>query len=76
MKQLTEKDCRYVSNALGHDTWCCYQRFEVEESDVGVVRPHYGGHNYKTLTFTKRDVGKTIEVMTDRSAWTCWGFVA
>lgn len=75
MKQLTEKVCKLETLLVGGQDMICRQRFEVEESDIGVVRPHYGGHNYKALKFTRSDVGKSIEVMTDGRGWTCWGFI-
>lgn len=74
MKQLTEPWWTTSPNAVGRDITSKRQRFEVEQSDVGRTKPHFGGYNYRDLTFSQRDVGKTIEVM-HYEGCTSWGFV-
>lgn len=75
MKALTEKTCRREDNAMGATVIVCRQRFEIEDIDLGVKKPHLGGFNYKSLVITKSDIGKTIEEMSDHSGWRCWGFI-
>lgn len=64
-----------AANALGKYTTCIHTHYEIELEDVGKVRDHYLGYKHKSLQLTRRDVGRTINVMTDGSGWTCWDFI-
>lgn len=80
MKQLTENIYHEGSNAWGGDGGTYRQRFEIELSDVGVVKDHLGGANHSRHKFTEKDVGRTIIVYSDRASfptnggWNCWMF--
>lgn len=74
MKQLTEAKKVTLSNACGRDYTTMRQQFEVEPTDVGIKRDHYQGHNHKSYTFTRADVGRTIETMS-AIGYACWHFI-
>jgi len=76
MRKLTEKQLTRRNNAWGGCDDIYVQRFEVTTEDINTRKPHWGGKNHKTCQFTHRDVGKTIEVMSDDKGWTCWSFVS
>ena len=75
MRQLTEKTPQRRGNARGGCDDIYVQEFEITADDIGHTKQHYLGHNHKSYTFTHRDVGKVIEVMSDDKGWTCWSGV-
>lgn len=75
MKTLTKKESKNVKNAWGGYADVYYQNFEIEQSDVGQVKPNYLGYRHKDYKITGNDVGKTVCVMSDGTGWNCWSFV-
>ncbi len=73
MRPASEKRRELRSSASGPGGYVYVQRFEVEQSDVDTVRPHYLGYCYKAHRFKSDDVGRAIEVLTD-GGWTVWNF--
>lgn len=64
------------SNAWGRDCRTIRTIYQIEQSDVGTKRENKGGHRQPAYTFTRNDIGRRIEVITDRSPdYTCWGFI-
>lgn len=74
MKKITEKVAHQASNAWGRDQRFESQEFVVEKSDVGHLRPHFGGFNHATHQMRQSDVGRIVIVYTDGSGWTNWIF--
>lgn len=75
MIQRSDREVNTCDDAWGARTWRYEQLFEIEEKDVGTDRPNYLGHKHRTQTFTRSDVGRQIQVLTDNSDWTCWSFM-
>lgn len=76
MKQIGEPRKVTAPNALGKNSTCWHTTYEIEASDVNVVRENYLGFRHRSLKLTHEDVGRTIIVMTDGTGWTCWSFHA
>jgi hypothetical protein len=75
MRPYSARTCKEEKNSRGTCV-VCRQRFIIEHSDVDTLRHNYMGPGQKPLKFSRADVGRTIEVLTDnRSDWTCWFFV-
>ncbi|KVH05324.1 hypothetical protein WS84_27705 [Burkholderia anthina] len=74
MKKLNEPMRIVASNAWGRDTAALHQEFEVEVCDIGILLPHYLGHNHRGYVFGLADVGRVIVNMTDGTGWSCWAF--
>lgn len=74
MKELGQRKYVVANNAWGRETRVWHQPFEVTQEDVGRTREHYLGYLHTTYTFTEKDVGRVIVVMTDDKGWTCWSF--
>ena len=71
MKTLTAKKLLIADNAWGQTSKTDRQIFEIEDGDVGTVRPHYNGMHHANYTFRRADVGKRIEVITS-PGYTSW----
>lgn len=68
MKQLNEGRRHEVDNIEASRT-----AFLVEESDVGTSVPQF--HGVREYTFMADDVGRLVEVVTDKSpGFMSWGF--
>lgn len=75
MKSVKEKELRFTANAWGLCEHVYYETFEVEAEDVGKTRSHYLGYCHKDYTFTTKDVGRNISVITYPSTiHTSWSF--
>ena len=74
MKQIGEPKRFTTNDAWGHLVRTTHTVFEIEESDVGTTRDHFGGYHYGRLKLDRSLVGKTITVYTDDTGWTCWAF--
>lgn len=72
MKALTEPVWRNAKNAWGGYSNSSVQIFQVEETDVGLIKRHFGGHNHKEVRLTWEHVGEKIAVYRDNTNWTCW----
>lgn len=64
-----------TTNCGGPSEWFDMNRFEIEDADVGRIKPHYLGHHHKDYKFTKADVGKMIEVTSQPNGYCCWVFI-
>ena len=76
MKPITEPVTKNDRNAWGGYSAVTHQQFEIEECDVGKVRPDYLGQGHMSVQLTKDSVGAVIEVLTDGKGWTCWSFIS
>lgn len=74
MKALDQPTLHEGTNGWGGTSRSYHQTFEVEASDVGATRENYRGFGHSSHKFTRTDVGKTIDVLTDGTGWMCWTF--
>lgn len=74
MRRIGKSGSVTALNGLGHNSTCTHTDWQVEPQDVGQTRDNYLGFRHRTYMFTRQDVGKVIDVMTDGSSWTCWSF--
>lgn len=75
MKAITDRICKKESGLVGGLRKVCRQRFEVEAADVGTTHINFRGYQHGRYTFDKADVGRQIEILSDGTNWTCWGFI-
>lgn len=73
MKQLSDKKSVTARNAMGQDSTCDHQMFELEESDVGRRLQHYLGHNHQSVLIQTQDIGRHILIQSS-PGWSCWSF--
>lgn len=63
------------TNAWGGESRTFRTIYQIEQSDVGTKRENKGGHRQPAHTFTRNDIGRCIEVITDGTDYTCWYFL-
>ncbi|MFA6199192.1 MAG: hypothetical protein WC679_02135 [Bacteroidales bacterium] len=72
MIALNEKELKTLSNAWGRDSTSYYQQFQITDDDVGVSRQNYLKEGTNSYTFTKKDVGRKISVITGKPYKPYW----
>lgn len=75
MKKLNEPRKVTLPDAWGRDSTTMRQNFEVEPEDAGRTKPNFLGYRYRDYTFTRNDVGRSIEVITAID-YECWAFTS
>lgn len=61
-------------DAHGRDSRCIHTPFEIEEEDIGHIKPNYLGHGRPGVKLSRQHVGKQIVVYSDGTGWNCWSF--
>lgn len=76
MKRITEPRRHTGQNGLGHDCTTMRTAYVVEEKDVGKSKDNYLGYRQRGYTFTRLDVGRVLEVITEPGGgeYNCWAW--
>lgn len=74
MKQVHGPSVSVRNNAWGRPQKLTITAYEVESKDVGTTKANYLGYNNGHYKFKESDVGRHINVFTDGTGWTNWGF--